>query len=104
MFRRMFCTLALGSTLMACSPTIDSSSTTALIASVAKIQTTLDSQERAKFNKSLLTVAFADAQDSHLLDLATHADRILPDAKAAINGKSASQIIAQAKRIDMRKH
>ena len=103
MFRRLLCTLALGLGLSACSPTIDTSSTTALVASVAKIQTTLDSQQRDKFNKSLLTVAFSDATDASSLNLLTHADRILPEAKAAINGKSASQIIAQAKRIERRR-
>ena len=103
MFRRLLCTLALCIGLSACSPTIDTSSTAALVASVAKIQTTLDAQQRDKFNKSLLTVAFSDATDASALDLVTHADRILPEAKAAINGKSASQIIAQAKRIERRR-
>ncbi len=103
MLRPLLCALALGSTLCACSPTIDTTSTASLVASVAKIQTTLDSQQRDKFNKSLLTVAFSDATDASALDLVVHADRILPDAKAAINGKSASQIIAQAKRIERRR-
>lgn len=85
--------------LMACHPKVDASSTPKLVASVSAVRLALDAEQRDRFDSALLTVAFRDLTDKDLLDLAKHADQILPDARASIDGKTGEQIIAQARRL-----
>lgn len=86
--------------LTGCTPKINTTSTAALVASVAKIKMTLSHKEREVFDRAFLTVTLRDVSDADLLDLAKHADAIIPDAKAAIDGKTAEEIIALAAQID----
>lgn len=85
--------------LVACHPKVDASSNTKLVTSVSAVRLALDESQRDHFDSALLTVAFRDLSDKGLLDLATHADEILPDARKAIDGKTGEQIIAQARRL-----
>ena len=91
--------LGVASGMVGCSPKISTTSTTDLVISVAKVKMSLSHEDRKKFDEAFLTVAFRDIRDEDLMDLTKHADEIGPDVKAAITGKTAQQIIAQAEQI-----
>lgn len=84
---------------VACAPKVDASSAPALITSIAKMRLVLNEKEREQLDSALLTVAFKDLRQADLIDIAEHADRVLPNAQAAIDGKTAEQIIAQSRRL-----
>ena len=83
-------------TLTACNPKVDASSTPALVASVAKVSATLNSEERERFYKAFAKLAYEGATQADLIDLAKNADKILPNARKAVQGKTAKQIITEA--------
>ncbi len=80
--------------VVGCKPTIDTSSEETFKTSVEKVKNSLDKDTQPKFEAALIVVSM-----KHAMEGGASADSE-KKAKAALNGKTANEIIAEAEKID----
>lgn len=91
--------------LISCHPTIDGSSEEALTISIAKIKQSLNEERKAEFEEALGVVLaggmdLEKAMQAAFRGEAYDADAVLDSIRRSLTGKSADDIIAQAKAIN----
>ena len=100
MLRSILVTSLLCLGLVGCDkPRLDASSDAKLVASYARMRLSVDGAQREQLDDALSTVAFRGLHEKPVLDLLSEPGRILPDAKRALDGKTAEQLLAEARRL-----
>lgn len=85
--------------LAACQPRVDGSTDEAMQASIEKMKAGLSEEDQKKLQEALSLIAFEDAAQMNLLQLAANADQIVLKAKEKLNGKTFDGIMREADRI-----
>jgi hypothetical protein len=100
MLRHILVTSLLCIGLLGCDkPRLDTSSDAKLVATYTRMRLSVDGEQRDQLDDALSTVAFKGLHDKPILDLLSEPGRILPDARRALDGKTAAQLLAEARRI-----
>lgn len=104
-FVRLATCLLIVSAASACSsPRIDTSSDDKMKSSIERVRSSLPEERRGKFDEAVATIGMSNinlgnAMADAMAGKTPNADRLLGDVKAALNGKTADEIIAAADKI-----
>jgi hypothetical protein len=85
--------------LSSCNKKIDGSSDEKMQSSIEEIKESLNEEERSKFEESLQLIMFHGLDFGKILEEG-NADNLITDIKSSLDGKTASEIIAEGNRIN----
>ncbi len=101
MIRKCAAALLMALSLLGCGqPTIDASSEEAFQSSAARVREALPSEQRGRFDEALHLLVFSRIGDESILaEGGAAVDALDEEARAAVHGRTGTQLIAEADRV-----